>query len=980
MKTINSLFRASLLLVLLVFGVSSALATDYKLVTSADQLVAGAKYIIADATSGSGINVISTELNSNNRRTVTGDVADGVISASDEMMVFELGGTTDAWTFTTVNYGGTNGYLYNNDTSNNRLKVGSDTNTNAFTITFANNAISSIKCNGNTSRGIMCFNGALVACYSSKSSSYKVPQLYKEVEGSGSTTVKTLSSIAVTTQPTKTEYTVGDALDLTGCVVTATYSNNSTANVTSSCTFSPANGATLATAGTQKVSVSYETKTTSFDVTVKAASDGGNSGDALTVTYNFNDANAYPSGFPTSGTNTAEVKTFTISGNDIIINAPNSYYIINSKNDASRGFFFGKTTAANGKPTDGTAYLGFPAKAGYKLTKVVVTTTAGIGGSIKMNIYDASWKSYSTELSTTAQQKSDFSFDLSNTTENTEYRLASGSSGKNLQFDRIVLTYEEAEGVEIVATPTFTPAAGTYTEAQNVTIACATEGATIYYTIDGATPTTSSTQYTAAINVAETMTIKAIAVKEGMNNSEVATAAYTINLPAVLAGEGEGTEASPYDVTRALDYIAKKQDANVEVYVEGIISDIKSIDVSKYERAQYYISKDGSKNNQLYIFNGYYLDGAAFTANDQIKVGDKVVVCGKLTEYSGTKEMDANNKLISIESSGVTPPVVDPVVTVKRAIVAEYNGVYYAATTTVESKKLKAVAVGLSDGKVVFDGEESIVWNWDEENGTLATEDGKYLAQTGSGTDIVVSESGNINWTLDDKNGLVSNSITGRAFIYRNTNVFGNYSASNVGKSDYSGKVQLLPIAEEGLTATIGFTGYATFCPSFDVNVPEGVEVYTVSALNEESVALAQYEGDKIKAGEGVILKGADKSVAGFAKTTDATAIPGNLLVGATTDKALAAGEAYLLANDGGSAAFLLCEAGTLSAGKAYLPANGANAPSLSIVIDDATAIEGLTASKPQNLTTSVYNLAGQKVGADYKGIVIVNGKKLIKK
>ena len=81
----------------------------------------------------------------------------------------------------------------------------------------------------------------------------------------------------------------------------------------------------------------------------------------------------------------------------------------------------------------------------------------------------------------------------------------------------------------------------------------------------------------------------------------------------------------------------------------------------------------------------------------------------------------------------------------------------------------------------------------------------------------------------------------------------------------------------------------------------------------------------------------------------------------------LAAGEAYLLANDGGSAAFLLCEAGTLSAGKAYLPANGAKAPSLSIVIDDATAIEGLTASKPQNLTTSVYNLAGQKMNSKAK-------------
>lgn len=82
-----------------------------------------------------------------------------------------------------------------------------------------------------------------------------------------------------------------------------------------------------------------------------------------------------------------------------------------------------------------------------------------------------------------------------------------------------------------VDTPTFNPAAGTYTSVQSVTIACATEGATIYYTTNGNNPTTSSTQYTGPIEVAETKTIKAIAVKEGMNDSEIATAAYTINLP-----------------------------------------------------------------------------------------------------------------------------------------------------------------------------------------------------------------------------------------------------------------------------------------------------------------------------------------------------------------------------------------------------------------------------------------------------------------
>ena len=82
-----------------------------------------------------------------------------------------------------------------------------------------------------------------------------------------------------------------------------------------------------------------------------------------------------------------------------------------------------------------------------------------------------------------------------------------------------------------VATPTFTPAAGTYTSVQNVTIACTTEGATIYYTTDGSTPTTSSAPYTEPIQVGETKTIKAFAVKDSMIDSEIATATYTINLP-----------------------------------------------------------------------------------------------------------------------------------------------------------------------------------------------------------------------------------------------------------------------------------------------------------------------------------------------------------------------------------------------------------------------------------------------------------------
>ena len=70
-------------------------------------------------------------------------------------------------------------------------------------------------------------------------------------------------SMAVTTQPTKTSYDISEILDLTGIVVTATYADGTTANVTSSCTFSPANGTALNTAGTQTITATYTYTNTS---------------------------------------------------------------------------------------------------------------------------------------------------------------------------------------------------------------------------------------------------------------------------------------------------------------------------------------------------------------------------------------------------------------------------------------------------------------------------------------------------------------------------------------------------------------------------------------------------------------------------------------------------------------------------------------------------------------------------------------------
>jgi hypothetical protein len=85
------------------------------------------------------------------------------------------------------------------------------------------------------------------------------------------------------------------------------------------------------------------------------------------------------------------------------------------------------------------------------------------------------------------------------------------------------------------ATPVFTPAAGTYTSTQTVTIWDATAGAAIYYTTDGTPPTISSAKYTGGVAVPATETIEAIGVAPGYSQSAPASALYTINIPVATA-------------------------------------------------------------------------------------------------------------------------------------------------------------------------------------------------------------------------------------------------------------------------------------------------------------------------------------------------------------------------------------------------------------------------------------------------------------
>lgn len=101
-----------------------------------------------------------------------------------------------------------------------------------------------------------------------------------------------------------------------------------------------------------------------------------------------------------------------------------------------------------------------------------------------------------------------------------------GTNNKFVAFSEAKFYKEVA--TETCETPTFTPAAGTFYGSQEITLSTTTTGASIYYTLDGTTPSSSNgTLYDDPFTITETKTVKAIAVKDGATDSGVAEATYT---------------------------------------------------------------------------------------------------------------------------------------------------------------------------------------------------------------------------------------------------------------------------------------------------------------------------------------------------------------------------------------------------------------------------------------------------------------------
>lgn len=245
-------------------------STQYSLITSTADLEVGKSYLITSGTSGT-VKTMSKSSNTNNRPCVDLTVSDNKLTRGSNALSVTLGGTSGAYTFKTENYGGTSGYLNaTNTTNSNYLKVVSSLDNYAyFSISFSNNA-AVITCTGKSSRNIVRYNpnngSPIITCYTSGQSPV---YLWKEV------TTKTLSSIAVSTPPTKLTYEAGENFNPTGLVITRTYSDSTSdtytySGHTSEFTFSPSTSTALTTSNTV-VTITYGGKSCSQAITVNVA-------------------------------------------------------------------------------------------------------------------------------------------------------------------------------------------------------------------------------------------------------------------------------------------------------------------------------------------------------------------------------------------------------------------------------------------------------------------------------------------------------------------------------------------------------------------------------------------------------------------------------------------------------------------------------------------------------------------------------------
>lgn len=268
--------------------------------------------------------------------------------------------------------------------------------------------------------------------------------------------------------------------------------------------------------------------------------------------------------------------------------------------------------------------------------------------------------------------------------------LPAGSSGSTVRDEAVVITSNTLNGnntkqsivvtgtgmpqAAAAATPLFSLQGGTYTSAVSVTLTDATNGAAIYYTTNGATPSAASSKYSGPIAVSKTTAINAIALASGYANSAVASATYTIAPPA--ATPQFSLQPGAYTGAQSITIADATQGAAIYYTTGGQAPTSAS---TKYTGA---ITIAQSETiNAIAVASGY-TNSAVATASYSIAVPAPVFAPAG-GSYTGTQTVSISDKttgaVIYYTTNGATPTTAS----------SKYNG----PITVGGSETIRAIAV-----------------------------------------------------------------------------------------------------------------------------------------------------------------------------------------------------------------------------------------------------------------------------------------------
>ena len=232
---------------------------------------------------------------------------------------------------------------------------------------------------------------------------------------------------------------------------------------------------------------------------------------------------------------------------------------------------------------------------------------------------------------------------------------------------------------------------------------------------------------------------------KGNTPETVSGSAYLYSLNGEISGgggeeetgtpSGTGTQADPLNVAAALNLAKQTGETNSDyVYVKGTIATISEISTS-YGNATYTI-KDADVNNSFTVYRGYYLGNTKFSSEDQIKVGDEVVVYGQVVNFKGnTPELTQGNYIYSLNGQTAGGGDEEDYSNAEAKTVAEFisaadTDTYYKLTGTVSSFNSTYCSFDLTDetGTIyVYSVDNKASWSSKIKNGGTVTLAGKYL-------------------------------------------------------------------------------------------------------------------------------------------------------------------------------------------------------------------------------------------------------------